>query len=78
MNKYTFAFPLLLLTTLTQAHVVLLDPAAAAGSSYRAALRVGHGCGATGCVRAASAAGCSLGAAPSVAGAAVARRTTGC
>ena len=46
MNKYTFAFPLLLLTTLTQAHVVLLDPAAAAGSSYRAALRVGHGCGA--------------------------------
>jgi uncharacterized protein YcnI len=26
------------------AHVVLLDPAAAAASSYRAALRVGHGC----------------------------------
>ncbi len=28
-----------------QAHVVLQDPAAAAGSSYRATLRVGHGCG---------------------------------
>lgn len=45
MKKYTFAFSLFLLTSFTQAHVVLLDPAAAAGSSYRAALRVGHGCG---------------------------------
>jgi len=36
---------LLLLSNLAQAHVVLQDPAAAAGSSYRAALRVGHGCG---------------------------------
>lgn len=27
------------------AHVVLQDPAAAAGSSYRATFRVGHGCG---------------------------------
>jgi len=46
MKKIACAFFLLLLTTLTQAHVVLLEPAAAAGSSYRAALRVGHGCGA--------------------------------
>ena len=46
MKKISCAFSLLLLTTLTQAHVLLLDPAAAAGSSYRAALRVGHGCGA--------------------------------
>ena len=46
MKKSTFAFSLFLLTSFTQAHVVLLDPAAAAGSSYRAALRVGHGCGA--------------------------------
>ena len=45
MKKYAFALSLLLLTPLTQAHVVLLEPAAAAGSSYRAALRVGHGCG---------------------------------
>lgn len=45
MKKYAFAFSLLLLTSFTQAHVVLLDPAAAADSSYRAALRVGHGCG---------------------------------
>jgi len=45
MKKYAFAFSLFLLSSLTQAHVVLLDPAAAAGSSYRAALRVGHGCG---------------------------------
>ena len=46
MKKYAFTFSLFLLTSFTQAHVVLLDPAAAAGSSYRAALRVGHGCGA--------------------------------
>jgi uncharacterized protein YcnI len=45
MRKISCAFSLLLLTTFTQAHVVLLEPAAAAGSSYRAAFRVGHGCG---------------------------------
>lgn len=36
---------LLLFCNLAQAHVVLQDPAAAADSSYRATLRVGHGCG---------------------------------
>ena len=35
----------LLLCQQAGAHVVLLDPAAAADSSYRATLRVGHGCG---------------------------------
>jgi len=35
---------LLATTTLASAHVVLEDQAALAGSSYRAALRVGHGC----------------------------------
>ncbi len=34
----------LLLAAGAQAHVTLLDGAAAAGSGYRAALRVGHGC----------------------------------
>ena len=34
----------LLLASGAQAHVTLLDGAAAAGSGYRAALRVGHGC----------------------------------
>ena len=46
MKKYAFAFSLFLLTSFTQAHVVLLDPAAAAGSSYRPALRVGPASGA--------------------------------
>ena len=34
MKKYTFAFSLFLLTSLTQAHVVLLDPAAAAAHLF--------------------------------------------
>ena len=44
----TLACPIalvLLAYTQAQAHVTLQEPAAAAGSSYRAALRVGHGCG---------------------------------
>lgn len=35
---------LTLLSTSAQAHVVLDQPEAAAGSSYRAAFRIGHGC----------------------------------
>lgn len=40
------SFLLLASTSLvTQAHVVLEEPAALAGSSYRASFRIGHGCG---------------------------------
>lgn len=40
----SLACVLLATTTLASAHVVLEDQAALAGSSYRAAFRVGHGC----------------------------------
>ncbi len=35
---------LVLVTSVAHAHVLLEEPAALAGSSYRAALRIGHGC----------------------------------
>ncbi len=38
------ALMLVLVTSMAHAHVVLEEPAAMAGSSYRATLRVGHGC----------------------------------
>ena len=47
INKFTVAGAALfglLATGLTSAHVVLEVPSAQAGSSYRAAFRVGHGC----------------------------------
>jgi len=40
----TLACTLLLAAAAASAHVVLEEPAALAGSSYRAAFRVGHGC----------------------------------
>ena len=42
---FLHAFGVLLACGQAHSHVVLQDPAAAAGSSYRGALRVGHGCG---------------------------------
>ncbi len=42
--KAFFITALALLSASTQAHVVLDPPEAAAGSSYRAAFRIGHGC----------------------------------
>lgn len=47
MNKtltHLLACSLLAAATAAPAHVVLEEPAALAGSSYRAAFRVGHGC----------------------------------
>ncbi|HEX2012374.1 MAG TPA: YcnI family protein [Roseateles sp.] len=44
MKHHPFSFAILLLTGVAQAHVVLDQPEAPAGSAYRAALRVSHGC----------------------------------
>jgi len=44
MRKVCFLLATLLASPVGFAHVVLLEPAALAGQSYRAALRVGHGC----------------------------------
>lgn len=43
LNRYAMAAALLLASA-AQAHVVLDEPVALAGSSYRAAFRIGHGC----------------------------------
>lgn len=53
MTRFGFSFHAAVAATVValgcanaaQAHVVLQDPAAAAGSSYRATFRIGHGCG---------------------------------
>ena len=42
--KFSLASVLLLGSNLATAHVVLAEPAALAGTSYRATFRVGHGC----------------------------------
>jgi uncharacterized protein YcnI len=44
LPAFLFTAALLLIATPASAHIVLEDPAALAGSSYRAAFRVGHGC----------------------------------
>ena len=44
MRKVCFLLATLLASPVGFAHVVLLEPAALAGQSYRAAFRVGHGC----------------------------------
>ncbi|MFT7771866.1 YcnI family protein [Roseateles sp.] len=42
--KHPHLFALLLSTTAVSAHVTLDQPAAQAGSSYRATFKIGHGC----------------------------------
>lgn len=44
LTKTLTACATALLATSALAHVVLLEPAAAAGASYRAAFQIGHGC----------------------------------
>lgn len=44
LKKTGLAFTLLWFTQIAWAHVVLAEPAALAGTSYRATFRVGHGC----------------------------------
>ena len=44
MWKKCFTWAVVLACPVGFAHVVLLEPAALAGQSYRAALRIGHGC----------------------------------
>jgi len=47
MSRFKFAWLLLLLPAVTNAHVVLQQPTAPVGTFYKAVFSVGHGCGGT-------------------------------